>query len=194
MASSNTKTASDDDQDWDSLFDDSGNTLDKNVVNELNKDLQVNSLAKQFASTKLDYNKFEKEDEDDAVTPKVECGNILEIYNFSPDMKTADLQSALSSYGVTTFDIDWVDDTHALAVYPNNETADRALGLNYVVLKLRPLSEGINKSKIKADKRFGKFCKNLIFYEILQFFIFFQQIKFPQKSVHKQQICLLEDW
>ncbi|KAG1656561.1 Coiled-coil domain-containing protein R3HCC1L [Nymphon striatum] len=48
------------------------------------------------------------------------------------------------------FDIKWVDDTHALAVFPSPLAASSALSMKHALIKSRPLSEAILKSKQKA--------------------------------------------
>ncbi|CAG2182037.1 unnamed protein product, partial [Oppiella nova] len=49
-------------------------------------------------------------------------------------------------------DIKWVDDTHALVVFSNSNAATEALKYIYPNVKLRPLSQAIKESKLKARK------------------------------------------
>jgi len=46
---------------------------------------------------------------------------VLEISNFPVEFKTPDLLMLFSRYKGTGFDIKWVDDTHALAVFSSSD-------------------------------------------------------------------------
>jgi len=44
-----------------------------------------------------------------------EC--VIEVYGFSSDLKTVDLMNQFAGFRKNHFEIVWVDDTHALAVF-----------------------------------------------------------------------------
>lgn len=47
--------------------------------------------------------------------------HILEISNFPVEYKTTDLNQIFAAYKKSGFDIKWVDDTHALAIFSNSK-------------------------------------------------------------------------
>ncbi|KAK2093830.1 R3H and coiled-coil domain-containing protein 1 [Saguinus oedipus] len=51
------------------------------------------------------------------------------------------------------FRIQWVDDTHALGIFPCLASAAEALTREFSVLKIRPLTQGTKQSKLKALQR-----------------------------------------
>lgn len=80
---------------WDSLYDDNGEVIDSQVVDGLNDELGVKLVTEQLAASKLDYCKYFNDDVEPSERQH-ENGNILEIYDFSSDLKTRDLMSSLS--------------------------------------------------------------------------------------------------
>lgn len=50
-----------------------------------------------------------------------EFPHVLEVSNFPVEFKTQDLLMLFSQYKETGFDIKWVDDTHALAVFSSSK-------------------------------------------------------------------------
>lgn len=143
----------DDDDDWESNFNESGDCLNPEHLEELTRltgkaDLEVHKTQFDFYS--FVPKEVELDDE--------EFGHIVEIYNFSADLKTQDLMQALSSFRSKGFDIKWVDDTHALAVFSSRHTAQDAIKLcSGPLMKLRPVSEGTTESKKKAS-----WCSDLL--------------------------------
>ncbi|CAH1389523.1 unnamed protein product [Nezara viridula] len=75
---------------------------------------------------------------------------ILEIYDFPAEFKTSDLREIFSSYIARGMRIRWVDDTHALGIYPSEIIAYEVLNTDLPFLKTRILNEGIPQSKDKA--------------------------------------------
>lgn len=53
-----------------------------------------------------------------------EFPHVLEISNFPVEFKTPDLMMLFSQYKETGFDIKWVDDTHALAVFSSSKVGE----------------------------------------------------------------------
>lgn len=140
----------DDDDNWESNFSESGDCLNPEHSEELTR---LTGIANpEVHKTQFDFYSF---------TPKEvelddeEFGHIVEIYNFSPDLKTQDLMQALSSFRSKGFDIKWVDDTHALAVFSSRHAAQDAIKLcSGPLMKLRPVCEGTSESKKKASRCF----------------------------------------
>uniref|UniRef100_A0A673T894 R3H domain and coiled-coil containing 1 n=1 Tax=Suricata suricatta TaxID=37032 RepID=A0A673T894_SURSU len=79
--------------------------------------------------------------------------HVVEIYDFEPTLKTEDLLAALSEFQEKGLKIQWVDDTHALGVFPCLASAAEALTKDFSVLKIRPLTQGTKQSKLKALQR-----------------------------------------
>lgn len=93
----------------------------------------------------LDYTKFEPRIPD---LSEAEYGHVLEIYDFPAEFETKDLVTALSSCR-DQFNIKWVDDTHALAIFSTPFAATEALGLQNSLMKMRHVSEASKQSKLK---------------------------------------------
>ncbi|KAJ7356362.1 Coiled-coil domain-containing protein r3hcc1l [Desmophyllum pertusum] len=148
--SKNNDNDSDDDDNWESNFDESGDCLNAEHLEELSR---LTGIANpEVHKTQYDYYSFTPKDVE---LDDEEFGHIVEIYNFSPDLKTQDLMQALSSFRSKGFDINWVDDTHALAVFTNRHTAQDAIQLcSGPLMKLRPVSGGTEDSKKKASTCF----------------------------------------
>uniref|UniRef100_A0A8C1UBJ2 R3H domain and coiled-coil containing 1-like n=1 Tax=Cyprinus carpio TaxID=7962 RepID=A0A8C1UBJ2_CYPCA len=79
-----------------------------------------------------------------------ELSHIVEIYDFPSEFKTEDLIRAFSSFQCKGFDINWIDDTHALGLFSSPIAAQDALGMKNPMMKVRPLSESSNATKAKA--------------------------------------------
>uniref|UniRef100_A0ABI8A6G2 R3H domain and coiled-coil containing 1 n=2 Tax=Felis catus TaxID=9685 RepID=A0ABI8A6G2_FELCA len=79
--------------------------------------------------------------------------HVVEIYDFEPTLKTEDLLAAFSEFQEKGLKIQWVDDTHALGVFPCLASAAEALTKDFSVLKIRPLTQGTKQSKLKALQR-----------------------------------------
>ncbi|KAF5923557.1 hypothetical protein HPG69_006728 [Diceros bicornis minor] len=79
--------------------------------------------------------------------------HVVEIYDFEPALKTEDLLAAFSEFQEKGFRIQWVDDTHALGVFPCLASAAEALTKDFSALKIRPLTQGSKQSKLKALQR-----------------------------------------
>uniref|UniRef100_A0A670YZR3 R3H domain and coiled-coil containing 1 n=1 Tax=Pseudonaja textilis TaxID=8673 RepID=A0A670YZR3_PSETE len=80
-------------------------------------------------------------------------GHVLEIYDFSPLLKTEHLMETFADFQEGGFKLQWVDDTHALGIFSSLAAASQALEQNYTSVKIRPLIHGTRQSKIKALQR-----------------------------------------
>ncbi|GBG85608.1 hypothetical protein CBR_g40336 [Chara braunii] len=79
--------------------------------------------------------------------------HVLEIYGFSPSMKTTDLEGWLDSYRADGVFVKWVDDTHALAVFSSPAVARRAFAtICDSRFKLRPYAEACPASKLISHR------------------------------------------
>ncbi|XP_054866660.1 R3H and coiled-coil domain-containing protein 1 isoform X2 [Amphiprion ocellaris] len=76
--------------------------------------------------------------------------HVIEIYDFPAVLKTDDLLDAFVEYSDGGMKIQWVDNTHALGVFPSESAALRALSICHPLLKTRTLAKGSKKAKGKA--------------------------------------------
>ena len=91
----------------------------------------------------------------DSVPPKPDC--ILEVYDFSSELKTMDLKNDLNTGFRNRYEMRWVDDTHALAIFHATVAAEEALIYNgFKLVKVRKLEEATAASKEKAELCFSK--------------------------------------
>ncbi|KAM5264114.1 R3H and coiled-coil domain-containing protein 1 [Ctenodactylus gundi] len=79
-----------------------------------------------------------------------DLAHVVEIYDFEPALKTEDLLATFSEFQGKGLQIQWVDDTHAIGVFPCLASAAEALTKEFSVLKIRPLTQGSKQSKLKA--------------------------------------------
>lgn len=78
--------------------------------------------------------------------------NVVEIYDFPSDYKTDNLEDCLhrNLKLVNYYDLKWVDDTHALAVFTDAHTASQALNIVDSSIKFRPFWSASSQSVMKA--------------------------------------------
>ncbi|XP_053125798.1 R3H and coiled-coil domain-containing protein 1 [Hemicordylus capensis] len=127
----------------DSIFEeDCGAELLQEITNYLTiKDISIEKI--QF-----DYSSY-----GEAQINEGDFGHVLEIYDFSPSLKTEHLLEIFTDFQESGFKVQWVDDTHALGVFSSLVAASQALEKSYESLKIRPLIHGTRQSKIKALQR-----------------------------------------
>uniref|UniRef100_A0A8C2W3I9 R3H domain and coiled-coil containing 1 n=1 Tax=Chinchilla lanigera TaxID=34839 RepID=A0A8C2W3I9_CHILA len=82
-----------------------------------------------------------------------DLAHVVEIYDFEPMLKTEDLLATFSEFQEKGLKIQWVDDTHALGIFPCLAAAAEALSRDFSILKIRPLTEGTKQSKLRALQR-----------------------------------------
>lgn len=100
--------------DWDAVFDDSGECLDPSLLEELTSTVGKVHISK----TKNNYDQYQTRGQALFNGPYDETfGHVVEVYDFPSEFKTNDLLSLFSEYKDTGFEIKWVDDTHALIVF-----------------------------------------------------------------------------
>ncbi|XP_069610112.1 coiled-coil domain-containing protein R3HCC1L isoform X2 [Ranitomeya imitator] len=129
---------------WDSLFNDDGESVDPHHMEELTK-----SAEGQNSPKKSRFHYYDYEPQESAIDDP-ELSHVIEIYDFPAEFKTEDLLRAFSTYQKKGFDIKWVDDTHALGVFASPITARDALSSKNPLVKVRPLSQATRASRAKA--------------------------------------------
>uniref|UniRef100_H0VF71 R3H domain and coiled-coil containing 1 n=1 Tax=Cavia porcellus TaxID=10141 RepID=H0VF71_CAVPO len=121
----------------------------------------LNSFAKGSDPSQITANLTEKEIEIEKAQLDASCfveelpgekdlAHVVEIYDFDPVLKTEDLLATFSEFQEKGFKIQWVDDTHALGIFPCLASATEALTKEFSILKIRPLKEGTKQSKLRA--------------------------------------------
>ncbi|RZF34157.1 hypothetical protein LSTR_LSTR003567, partial [Laodelphax striatellus] len=128
--------------DWETLYDDDSALVDPGIIEELGE-----SVGKvKITAASSDYRSYQSVEER---SNNGEC--ILEIYGFPAEFKTRDLMTAFAGYrNKAGFNIKWVDDTHALAVFNSPLVADEVLMCDLPFVKTRPLRLGLPESRAKA--------------------------------------------
>uniref|UniRef100_A0A9L0I591 R3H domain and coiled-coil containing 1 n=1 Tax=Equus asinus TaxID=9793 RepID=A0A9L0I591_EQUAS len=121
--------------------DDCSDLLQEITDNLTEKEIQVEKIH-------VDTSSFVEE-----LPGEKDFAHVVEIYDFEPALKTEDLLAAFSEFQEKGFRIHWVDDTHALGVFPCLASATEALTKDFSALKIRPLTQGTKQSKLKALQR-----------------------------------------
>ena len=86
-----------------------------------------------------------------AANTDADLSHIVELYGFPVSHKTRDLDAVLRKFRTTQFyEIVWVDDTHALAVMNNKESAEKVLQIEDPAVKIQPFNQASEQSKAKA--------------------------------------------
>ncbi|XP_052384926.1 coiled-coil domain-containing protein R3HCC1L-like [Oncorhynchus keta] len=98
------------------------------------------------------------EGDDDTELTEDELSNIIEIYDFPTEFKTEDLVKSFQAYQQRGFDIQFVDDTHALALFNSPIAAREALRTKHPLLKVRSLAKASVTTRAKARSCSGTDC------------------------------------
>ncbi|XP_002742336.1 uncharacterized protein LOC100378849 [Saccoglossus kowalevskii] len=142
-------TVDEDEDSWDTMFDETGECLNQ----ELKKEIEVN-LSKKVTKKKkvvvqepkFDYYNYQPKDNFNYE----DFGHVIELFDFPTEFKTQDLLMSFSQFQSKGFDIKWVDDTHALAIFSSPIAANSALEMSHPMLKSRPMIAATRESKLKA--------------------------------------------
>jgi len=127
---------------WEDLYDKEDDYIHPLLMKEL-----ITTMGKvQVHRAKENYRNYQTIEERSG---DGEC--VIEVYGFSSDLKTVDLMNQFAEFRKNHFEIVWVNDTHALAVFESPNLADRALNTPFALVKTRPLKNAIKESKIKAE-------------------------------------------
>ncbi|CAF3245588.1 unnamed protein product [Rotaria socialis] len=116
-------------EDWEKLLENSQNPLYNDLVEEI-------------------QSKFK--DIDDIQIKEAELAHVVEVSNFPSTFRTEDLSNSFKILTRNEFDIKWVDETHALIVFPDANTALDALQMVHPLLKICAMSQASSASKKKA--------------------------------------------
>ncbi|XP_054459970.1 coiled-coil domain-containing protein R3HCC1L isoform X2 [Anoplopoma fimbria] len=132
---------------WDTLFNDDGDCLEPNLGKlTLNEGRKKKSLQEP----RFDYYNVEGDDDEDIDPTEDELAHIVEIYEFPAEFKTEDLLKLFQCYQQRGFDIKWIDESCALALFSSPIAAREALRSKHPLMKLRPLSKSSPDTKAKA--------------------------------------------
>lgn len=135
--------------DWDAVFDESGECLDPSLLEELTSTVGKVHISK----TKNNYDQYQTRGQALFNGPYDETfGHVVEVYDFPSEFKTNDLLSLFSEYKDTGFEIKWVDDTHALIVFSSAKIAAEVLSTRRSLARCRPLHAATLESRNKAKK------------------------------------------
>ncbi|XP_014093363.3 uncharacterized protein [Bactrocera oleae] len=138
-------TEEEEEDDWETLYDDSGECLDPKIMQELTA-----SVGKvKIELPKMDYSAYLTKQ---SILNDEEFPHVLEVSNFPVEFKNHDLLMVFSQYKESGFDIKWVDDTHALAVFSSSRIAAEVLTMGHPFVVLKPLAEATIESRLKAKK------------------------------------------
>ncbi|XP_023371315.1 R3H and coiled-coil domain-containing protein 1 [Otolemur garnettii] len=121
--------------------DDHSELLQEITDNLTEKEIQIEKI-------RVDMSSFVEE-----LPAEKDFAHVVEIYDFEPELKTEDLLATFSEFQEKGFKIQWVDDTHALGIFPCLASATEALTKEFSALKIRPLTQGSKQSKLKALQR-----------------------------------------
>lgn len=113
-----TSSGATDSDDWESMFDDNGECLDPKIIDEITASVGKVTITEP----KSDYKSYQSPAPINLDAE--EFPHVLEISNFPVEFKTQDLMMLFSQYKETGFDIKWVDDTHALAVFSSSKVGE----------------------------------------------------------------------
>lgn len=135
--------------DWDAVFDDSGECLDPSLLEELTATVGKVRISK----AKNNYESYQTKGQVLCSGPCDETfAHVLEVYDFPSEFKTNDLLSVFSDYKDTGFEIRWVDDTHALIVFSSAKIAAEVMLSDRPLVRCRPLHAATLESRNKAKK------------------------------------------
>ncbi|XP_072933192.1 uncharacterized protein [Epargyreus clarus] len=135
--------------DWDAVFDDSGECLDPSLLEELTSTVGKVHISK----TRNSYDQYQTRGQALFNGPYDETfAHVVEVYDFPSEFKTNDLLSLFSEYKDTGFEIKWVDDTHALIVFSSAKIAAEVVSKQSPLARCRPLHAATLESRNKAKK------------------------------------------
>ncbi|KAK3881310.1 hypothetical protein Pcinc_014243 [Petrolisthes cinctipes] len=151
-------TSDDNDDSWDNLYNDEGDCLNPqpqqlnhqhhpNKNNKQRKKKNTNNTNTNYTTTTTNNNNNNNNDNEEE-----EYAHVLEMYDFPSSFTTQDLVMVFSGFQSTEFEIKWVDDTHALAIFSTASVASRALNVNHPFIKTRSLATATKASRVKAMK------------------------------------------
>uniref|UniRef100_A0A2K5LZ89 R3H domain and coiled-coil containing 1 n=1 Tax=Cercocebus atys TaxID=9531 RepID=A0A2K5LZ89_CERAT len=144
------RLVAEEEEDEEEVEEDGPSSCSEDDYTELLQEITDNLTKKEIQIEKihLDTSSFVEE-----LPGEKDLAHVVEIYDFEPALKTEDLLATFSEFQEKGFRIQWVDDTHALGIFPCLASAAEALTREFSVLKIRPLTQGSKQSKLKALQR-----------------------------------------
>uniref|UniRef100_A0A2I3N9E4 R3H domain and coiled-coil containing 1 n=1 Tax=Papio anubis TaxID=9555 RepID=A0A2I3N9E4_PAPAN len=144
------RLVAEEEEDEEEVGEDGPSSCSEDDYTELLQEITDNLTKKEIQIEKihLDTSSFVEE-----LPGEKDLAHVVEIYDFEPALKTEDLLATFSEFQEKGFRIQWVDDTHALGIFPCLASAAEALTREFSVLKIRPLTQGSKQSKLKALQR-----------------------------------------
>ncbi|CAF1310309.1 unnamed protein product [Adineta steineri] len=131
-------------EDWEKLLDASDNSLTNHLLEE------IQTKFKESVQIKKTTNDYSQWTIDDIQIKEGDLAHVIEVSNFPSTFRTEDLSNAFKTLTRNSFDIKWVDDTHALVIFPDANTALDALQMEYPMFKICSMSQASSASKKKA--------------------------------------------
>uniref|UniRef100_A0A8C5SIY9 Coiled-coil domain-containing protein R3HCC1L n=2 Tax=Laticauda laticaudata TaxID=8630 RepID=A0A8C5SIY9_LATLA len=132
------------DESWDALFNDDGDCLDPQFLEQLSTCTLRGTRLQEPHFDSYNYSPADQDMSDS------ELPHVIEIYDFPPEFRTEDLLCVFCHYQKKGFDIKWIDDTHALGIFSSPITARDALNTKHLMVKTRPLSQATQAARTKA--------------------------------------------
>nr|XP_012290545.1 R3H and coiled-coil domain-containing protein 1 [Aotus nancymaae] len=144
------RQVAEEEEDEEEVEEDGPSSCSEDDYSELLQEITDNLTKKEIQIEKIhvDTSSFVEE-----LPGEKDLAHVVEIYDFEPALKTEDLLATFSEFQEKGFRIQWVDDTHALGIFPCLASAAEALTREFSVLKIRPLTQGTKQSKLKALQR-----------------------------------------
>uniref|UniRef100_A0A2K5SHZ5 R3H domain and coiled-coil containing 1 n=1 Tax=Cebus imitator TaxID=2715852 RepID=A0A2K5SHZ5_CEBIM len=144
------RLVAEEEEDEEEMEEDGPSSCSEDDYSELLQEITDNLTKKEIQIEKIhvDTSCFVEE-----LPGEKDLAHVVEIYDFEPALKTEDLLATFSEFQEKGFRIQWVDDTHALGIFPCLASAAEALTREFSVLKIRPLTQGTKQSKLKALQR-----------------------------------------
>ncbi|CAF0757938.1 unnamed protein product [Rotaria sp. Silwood1] len=131
-------------EEWEKILDSNENPQYNDLVEEIQTKFKENVQIKKPTN---DYSQWSI---DDIQIKEADLAHVVEVSNFPSTFRTEDLSNAFKTLTRSTFDIKWVDETHALIVFPDANMALDALQMEYPMLKVCSMSQASSASKKKA--------------------------------------------
>ncbi|CAF3965661.1 unnamed protein product, partial [Rotaria magnacalcarata] len=131
-------------EDWEKLLENSQNLLYNDLVEE------IQSKFKDSVQIEQPTNDYSQWSVDDIQLKEADLAHVVEVSKFPSTFRTEDLSNSFKILTRNEFDIKWVDETHALIVFPDANTALDALQMEHPLLKICAMSQASSASKKKA--------------------------------------------
>ncbi|CAF4464531.1 unnamed protein product [Rotaria sp. Silwood2] len=102
-----------DEEEWEKILDSNEDPQYKDLVEE------IQTKFKESVQIKKPTNDYSQWSVDDIQIKEADLAHVVEVSNFPSTFRTEDLSNAFKTLTRSIFDIKWVDETHALIVFPD---------------------------------------------------------------------------